>query len=406
MSTLLLNVENFNPCSGGIRALHYLASLLHAADVSVAVTHRCFYAPALPIRTSALAGDIVIYPDQTIGNPFHARRICRLMAYYASGYYHGNRIGKDECCLIYPAYNGDEGYIREIAAHCDHPISDEDVFQFPSFNPTLCFPEPKTVANLLFGGKFAQAELAKFRAQHSMFLASGVKWPMAYFEPGEEVTLPFPHIKYPHYSGLGDLHFAYNHMIALLRRVENVYLLDHRTLVAHEAAYCGCRVFNVIGPNEFEEQHGLKEEIEPFILKPSRDLELAEKVAKRVFSFFGESVARVPSSVHLLPVPEKKLAESPAVPARDDLIKRPASPKIQRILAQAYLAEQDWAEAAPLFDALVTQFPDDLALWQGRLECARRRNHRTLAKLIFNDAVRLHPEWSAVLNVEDGSPTS
>ncbi len=213
-------------------------------------------------------------------------------------------------------------------------------------------------------------------------------------------------MKYPHYSRLGDLHFAYHHMIALLRRVETVYLLDHRTLVAHEAAYCGCRVFNVIGPNQFEEQHGLKEEIEPFIMKPSRDVALAEKVAKRIFSFFGESVPRVPSSVHVLPALEQKLAESPAAPAAEDLIKRPASPKIQRILAEAYLAEQDWAEAAPLFQALVTQFPDDLALWQGQLECARRRNHRTLAKLIVNSAVRFHPEWAAVLNVEAGSPST
>jgi tetratricopeptide (TPR) repeat protein len=88
---------------------------------------------------------------------------------------------------------------------------------------------------------------------------------------------------------------------------------------------------------------------------------------------------------------EQKLAATPTKP------KQSASPQSQRALAEACLAEGKWSEAGALFQALVHHFPDDLKIWQRLLECARKRNHRTHAKLIFNDAIRLHPKWSTVL---------
>jgi tetratricopeptide (TPR) repeat protein len=97
---------------------------------------------------------------------------------------------------------------------------------------------------------------------------------------------------------------------------------------------------------------------------------------------------------------EKKLAALSASHAAQGLIKQPVTPQAQRALAEAYLAERQWVEAGALFQSLVHHFPDDLKLWQGNLECAQRLNHRTHAKLIFNDAVRLHPEWSTALQSE------
>lgn len=97
---------------------------------------------------------------------------------------------------------------------------------------------------------------------------------------------------------------------------------------------------------------------------------------------------------------EKKLAEISATHSAQGLIKQPVTPQAQRTLAEAYLAEQQWTEAGALFQSLVHHFPDDFKLWQGHLECARRRNHRTHAKMIFNDAVRLHPEWATALKFE------
>jgi hypothetical protein len=100
---------------------------------------------------------------------------------------------------------------------------------------------------------------------------------------------------------------------------------------------------------------------------------------------------------------EKKLGGLSAAPAAQGLVKQPVSPHAQRALAEVYLAEQQWSEAGALFQSLVHHFPDDFKLWQGHLECARRRNHRTHAELIFNDAVRFHPEWATALKPE-GAP--
>jgi hypothetical protein len=83
--------------------------------------------------------------------------------------------------------------------------------------------------------------------------------------------------------------------------------------------------------------------------------------------------------------------------------KLPTTPLGQRLLAKALFIEEQWAEAGLLFQTLVHHFPDDLEIWQSRLECARRRNHHSLAKLILNDALRLHPEWSAILGADNSN---
>jgi len=92
---------------------------------------------------------------------------------------------------------------------------------------------------------------------------------------------------------------------------------------------------------------------------------------------------------------KRDAAEKAPSPTKEDL-KRPKSPQGLRLLAKAFFVEQDWAQAGLLFQSLVHHFPDDIEIWQARLECARRQGHRTLARLILQDALRLHPAWSAV----------
>jgi hypothetical protein len=98
---------------------------------------------------------------------------------------------------------------------------------------------------------------------------------------------------------------------------------------------------------------------------------------------------------------EGRLSGNPATLAPPlEQFKRPTSPQGLRLLAKAYFVEQDWAEAGVLLQTLIHQFPHDLEIRQACLECARRRNHRAYARVIFNDALRVHPEWEKALTAE------
>ncbi len=96
---------------------------------------------------------------------------------------------------------------------------------------------------------------------------------------------------------------------------------------------------------------------------------------------------------------QDQLLQQPAAP-RPPEVKRPKSPHGLRHLAQAFFMEQDWEEAGLLYQTLASIFPNEIEIWRARLECARRRNHRTHARLILQDAVRLHPEWREILAPE------
>lgn len=101
MTPLIINTCGWNPLCGGVRVMNYLAALLHGAGVPVFVDEECHYNPLIPIRRDPADDCIVIYPDGTRGNPYGAKRVCRYMLYYASGYFKGDRITKDECCIVF-----------------------------------------------------------------------------------------------------------------------------------------------------------------------------------------------------------------------------------------------------------------------------------------------------------------
>ncbi len=287
-STILVNTYGYNSCCAGIRVMHYLAALLRSADIPVAVTAPCFYNPTIPVRQQALPGDIAVYPDASRGNRHGAGRICRYMLYYAYGCFGGDRIAKDECAIVYH-----RKYLANVQAHCDHPLTEDDIINIPILDDEWCFPEPKTIENVLYVGKAGAKALPKM-----------------------ECAL-IPPANFSQDKGAAEAaQFAHMTTLALLRKAKNFYTLDLSTLMACEAALCGCKVFLVRDANTFEEQAGLLEVAREQVMSPERDVALARKFADKVHRFFGKGAA-----AHLA-VPA--LFQVPAATAAPALTPRPA----------------------------------------------------------------------------------
>jgi len=67
------------------------------------------------------------------------------------------------------------------------------------------------------------------------------------------------------------------------------------------------------------------------------------------------------------------------------------------IARRSHVAPGNWFEAGKLYQTLARHFPDEIEIWQARLECARRQKHELHGKWVFQDALRLHPEWKQIL---------
>lgn len=266
MRTLLIHNLPFDGSSAGVRTMHYLATLLRAVGVDVAVTSPCYYNPAIPVRTAALLEDIAVYPDCTQDNPLGARHVCRYMLYYASAYFGGKRIARDECALVFQ-----HDYLADIQAHCDHPVTEEDIMRLPTMDATWCFPEVKTIENLVYPGKGDINKMPPI--------------------PGPFTLIP----KNP--SGLkrGDNILEHQKTLALLRQAKKFYTLDEHTLMSCEAALCGCQV-RILKNGRFEEDPDLMAKARDQILNPERGMEVARRFAGRVEKFFGGTIR--PAAIH------------------------------------------------------------------------------------------------------------
>ncbi len=259
-SIILVNNLNYNACSAGIRALHYLAALLRAADIPVAVTHRCFYNPTIPVRGEALPDDIVVYPDASRGNSLGAKRICRYMLYFAHAYFGGDRIAKEECAIVFH-----RNYLADVQAHCDSPLTGDDIITVPILDKEWCFPEAKTIENVLYEGKGKGKTLPKL---DFMVVAAA----------------DAPHNHNAPYAA----HYAHMRTLAVLRKAKNFYTLDEHTLMSCEAALCGCKVFLVKDADRIEEQTDILEKALAQVMSPERDAALARKFADRIYRFFDK----------------------------------------------------------------------------------------------------------------------
>jgi len=265
MNTILVNTFDYDSCSAGVRVMHYLAALLHSADVPVAVTSPCFYDPTIPVRPQALPDDIVVYPDASRGNVIGAARICRYMLYYAHAYFGGDRIAKNECAIVYHQH-----YLADVQAHCDHLLTEDDVVTLPILDQAWCFPEAKTIENVLYVGK-----------------GKGKPLPQIDYTPIAAANAP------ENRAGAYADHYAHMRTLAMLRKAKNFYTPDENTLMSCEAALCGCKVFYVRDANTFEEQTGLLEKARAEVMSPERDVARARRFADRVYRFFAtESAAQ------------------------------------------------------------------------------------------------------------------
>jgi hypothetical protein len=243
--------EPYTPCNAGVRTLHYLGAMLEAAEIPVVCSHQNFYNPRTIVRDHIKPDEIAVYPDATRGNPFNAKRICRWMLYYAEGLFGGDRIPKEEAVIVCH-----ETYLWSIRAHCDHPIPDEDVVSIPTLDPTWCFPQAKTIENVVY---YAQADRKKFK------------------------PLPFEYVEVPPLSEPLDRCHAQS--LALMRRAKNFFCF-HNSTMAQEAALCGCNVYRVF-EHGIESQEGIMTLAKKFSRNPATDPALAKRFAERVYSFFG-----------------------------------------------------------------------------------------------------------------------
>jgi hypothetical protein len=198
-------VEN----SAGIRAMHYLAALLHRAGITC---WTAFENPfeKLPVTHLAKTENLVaIYPD-CVGpeNPRAASRCVRFMCAPASwprpGFFGGDKIPKDDLVLLF-----DGGYQKDIQDHYDAPLDPNCVFPIPCIERDLFYPEPKTIERTVYIGKSPTPEIV---------------WANRIITRGSHTR---------------------EEAAAILRQTKRFYTLDHYTMMAQEAALCGCEVFKM-----------------------------------------------------------------------------------------------------------------------------------------------------------------
>jgi hypothetical protein len=74
------------------------------------------------------------------------------------------------------------------------------------------------------------------------------------------------------------------------------------------------------------------------------------------------------------------------------------SSEVLRERAEVLRQLASWESAAEIYRTLSNQFPDDLEIWQKRIECATRAGQKFVAGLLRGDALRAHPEWADKLD--------
>ncbi len=73
------------------------------------------------------------------------------------------------------------------------------------------------------------------------------------------------------------------------------------------------------------------------------------------------------------------------------------APEQLRLRAKELGQRGAWAEASEHYRALTKTAPHALDGWLGRWECCTRQGHDTLADLVLDEALELHPEWLETL---------
>lgn len=218
MKRLVIATPDYNPCSGGIKVMQYLAALMRVHGVNVAATSTCYFCPDMPVVSQCGTDDIAVYPDIVSCNPLGAGWAIRYMLFFASAYYHGPTVPPTEPVMVYM-----QDYLDDVGRYCSFGISEADILELPNIEcGEWCFPEAKTIENVFFRGKQTCGELPEL-------------------SPIVELAISEPNQFYRRQKTL-----------ELLRRTKNFYTMDHYTVLEQEAQLCGCNVFRVQGKSRFE----------------------------------------------------------------------------------------------------------------------------------------------------------
>lgn len=247
MNRLVFSNHGYDPCSGGVKALHYLQALIHSSGIPVAGTYPCFFDPLIPVVAKCQPDDIAVYPDVDDGNPLEADRIVRYLLYFPR--LPNYRIPRTDCVILYM-----DTYRKECEACYDGRIWPDALVEVPNIEAAdWCYPEEKSIKNVLYTGKENCKEKPDITYQPMPDLSDPDRWKLRYSS------------------------------LALLRRSANFYTMDHHTVMDREAVMCGCNVFHVHGGRDFREVHP---DIESRIMRPQNDLALGSKFVSIIQDFF------------------------------------------------------------------------------------------------------------------------
>lgn len=244
---LFLQIDGYNPCSAGSRVKHYLAFLLHAAGVPVSVNSRCHFKPGLEVLGQPRQDMIVVYTNGVAGNCYRAQKLCWYFLLEPKRFFNNVAAHVPDCqaALVYH-----RDYFSASKACCRRKLAEEDIITIPALESQWCFPEPKTIEAAAYKGK-------------------GVPFSV----PGVELTF----VSNPS----GCLFTAHHHTLSILRAAKKFYTSDPHTLMADEAALCGCEVFIVKSGGVIEHQN-LTNHAAGQIMRPQQDVDLARRFAERI----------------------------------------------------------------------------------------------------------------------------
>lgn len=243
-----IDTPAFTETCGGAKVMHYLAALLAGIGEEVTVTEPCPWNPMIGVRGPQDMNEnvVVVYPEAHRGNRFNVKHSVRYILYYQSKFGGGDRITKDECAIVYQ-----EGFLEDAQKHCDYELARErDVIRLPKIKGEWCYPEQKRIDALYYRGK------------------------------GED-TLPA--VEHRVIDNNGDHYMT----LALLRAASNFYTTDLNTAMSSEAALCGCAVWFPAGEGLWREHKEALQEANCDVMRPSKDMALAQKFSDRVYQFFN-----------------------------------------------------------------------------------------------------------------------
>ncbi len=248
----LMDCPPYDERSAGIRAMHYLAALLHRAGITCWTAHPNPFVnlPVTHLRTTENL--VVIYPDCAGPENLRASSCCvRFMCAPASWprpwFFGGDKIPAGDMVFVYDGW-----YLGDIAAHYGGDLWPDCVLPIPCIEPGLYYPEQKTIGKTTYTGKTTPsggvvANRIITRENHSRQSAA-----------------------------------------AILRKTKHFHTLDNYTMMAREAVLCGCEVTKEISDgiagDYFE---GQDHDAEYFIMRPETDTALARKFDGMVRRHFG-----------------------------------------------------------------------------------------------------------------------